>query len=76
MTYFLYSKFLMAKPPHLINIKVDVNEKIDCLLREVYDEFKMKFEGEKIGLERLSLYPLVSYIVVTFIHVVHAVSAI
>ena len=66
----------MAKPPHLRAFKVDANETIDILLHQVYYTFKMKFERARIDLERLSLYPLVSYIVVTFIHVAHAVSAV
>ena len=76
MIYFLYSEFLKDKPPHLIDIKVDANETIGRLLHEVYADFKMEFEGARIGLTKLSLYPLVSYIVVTFIHVAHAVSAV
>ena len=76
MLCFLHSEFLEDRPPCVIDIAVDANATIGALRREVYDAFKMAFERARISLKELSLYPLVSYIVVPFIHLPHAVSAV
>ena len=55
MICFLYSEFLENRPPRVIDIEVDTNDTIGILCREVYKEFKMKFERARIGPQKLSL---------------------